>query len=241
MTFLNRVKYLFGMLLVLGLVGILLLHLNTQIGTVHGDTATLKTRSYSVGTDYPGVLVREYVEVGDRVEEGQPMYVVKSQQLNRDISNGVVNPRTSPYEIRNKNEMVVRANAPGKVVEVGYIEGSLTPVNAVLAEVEADDTTQVEADFLLTPEEYVLIRKADEVRVTLPSQRQVDATITDVSVQTDGDRAQTRVQAVAPELTNEGLFTSGTPLEVEVQLRDNGLLHSAEQAIRGLFTPSGQR
>lgn len=241
MTFLNRVKYLLSMLLVTGLVGVLLLHLNTQISTVHGDTATLKTRSYSVGTDYPGVLVREYVEVGDRVEEGQRMYVVKSQQLNRDISNGVVDPQASPYDIRNENEMVVRANAPGKVVQVGYIEGSLTPVNAVLAEVEADATTHVEADFLLTPEEYALIRKAEKVRVTLPNQREVDATITDVAVQTDGEHAQTRVQAVAPELTNEGLFTTGTPVDVEVQLREDGLLHSAEQAVRGLFTPRGQR
>lgn len=241
MTFFTRVKYLFGMLLVVALAGALLLNLNTQIGTVHGDTATLKTRSYAVGTDYPGVLVREYVDAGDRVEEGQPMYVVKSQQLNRDISNGVVNPRTSPYEIRNKNEMVVRATAPGKVAKVGYIEGSLVPVNAVLAEVEADDTTHVEADFLLTPEEYALIRNADEVRVTLPNQRQVDATITEVSVQTDGEHAQTRVLAVAPELTNEGLFTTGTPVEVEVQLREDGLIHTAEQAIRGLLTPSGQR
>lgn len=241
MTLLSRLKYLVSMLLVVVVVGALLLHLNAQISTVHGDTATLKTRSYTVGTDYPGVLVEEYVEVGDHVEEGEAMYVVKSQQLNRDISNGVVDPKTSPYEIRNINEMVVHATAPGRIVKARYIKGSFTPTNAVLATIEADDSTYVEADFLLTPHEYALIGDASQIRVTLPNQRQFNASISSLSVRTRGDHARTRVRAVAPELTNEGLFTTGTPVEVEVRLSDDGLLHSAEQAIRGLFTPRAQR
>lgn len=241
MTILTRLRYLLGVILVLGVVAALLLHLNQQISTVHGVSATVKSRSYSVGTDYSGVLVDEYVEVGERVKAGDRMFVVKSNQLSRDISNGALDPAKSPYEIRGGNRLVVRATAPGKVVDIDYLEGAFLPVNAQVAQVEARGTTYVEADFQLTPEEYALIRKARRVTVTLPNQRQVKAEITSVSVHTDGKQAQTRVEARTPALNNKGLFASGTPVEVQVQLRRNGLVHSAKEAVSGLLTPEGQR
>lgn len=241
MSVLGRLRYLVSMLMVVGVVAALLLHLNIRISTATATSATVKSRSYSVGADYAGVLVEAYVDEGDTVEKGQPMFVVKSTHLARDISNGLVAPDKSPFEIRGGSQLVVGATSAGTVVAVHLLEGAFVAENAVLARVEVQDSEYIRADFRLTPKEYALMRKANSATITLPDQTEVRATITDVSVRTSGRQAQTRIEARADDLGNDDLFATGTPVDVQVRLRSGGLLDEAGSAISGLLTPDGER
>lgn len=241
MSFLTRVKYLFGTLLVLSAVGALTVHLNDRISTVHAAAATLTAHQYPVGTSYPGVLVANHTHVGDRVHAGDVLFVVKSSDLARDIANHAVKPKKAPYDVRHHDELVVRAPSAGKVVKVGYVEGAFLPPDATLASIQKAGTMRVDATFHLSPREYALIRKAGSVRVTLPNDRTVRAKVTRVTVTTKGEQAETQVRARAPQFDNRGLFSAGTPVQAQVRLNDHGVVHRVQNVVSGLLVPGGDR
>ncbi|QNN51309.1 HlyD family efflux transporter periplasmic adaptor subunit [Nocardioides mesophilus] len=240
MNFFTRLKYLLGGLLVVGAVAVLAANLNTRISTVHEVSATVESESYTVGTPYSGVVVKRNVDVGDHVKAGEELFVVQSNQLARDLSDRAIRPSTSPYDLRDQSKLVVRATSAGKVASVAPIEGAFVTANTTLARIEEAGTSYVQADFRLTPKEYALMRDAETLTVTLPNQREVEARITRVQVQTDGQQAQTRVRARTPELDNRGLFVTGTPVGAEVRLREDGLVESVKAAASGLLTPGGE-
>lgn len=239
MNFLTRIKYLLGVLAVAGAVAALTLHMNNRISTVQDVSATVRSQEYEVGSAYSGVVVGHYVDVGDQVDAGDEMFVVKSNQLARDIANDAVDPKKSPFDIRDGNKLILRATSPGKVVGARPLQGAFVTANTTLARVQVQGSGFVQADFRLTPKEYALMRRADHATITFPNQRQIDARITQINVRTSGAQAETRVRAEAPQLNNEGIFASGTPVDVQIRLRKDGLVHSVKAAVRGLFTPSG--
>jgi HlyD family secretion protein len=236
-----RIKLIVGALLVVLLVAFLTRHLDQQMSTVHELSATLKSQEYSLGTDYAGVLVDQSVEPGDEVQAGDSVAVIKSNLLSRDIENGLVDPKTSPYEIRDSNTLVLRATSAGTVTKAPFIKGAFLPAGTPLVQIRVRDTTYVEAGFLLTTQEYAEIRAARTVTVTLPNDDQVTATITEVNVRTRGDRAATTVTATAKELADDPLFGAGTPVDVQVRLPKDGLVTSVAAAVTGLLTPASQR
>lgn len=239
MNFLTRFKYLVGILAVVGAVAALTLHMNTRISTVQDVSATVKSREYAVGTPYSGLVVGHYVADGDLVKAGDKMFVVKSNQLESDVANEAIDPKNSPFDIRDGNKLVIRATSSGKVVAARPLQGAFVTANTTLARVQVRGSGFVQADFRLTPKEYALMRHADRATITLPSQRRIEARITQVTVRTDGEQAQTRVHVEAPQLDNQGIFATGTPVDVQVRLRDDGLVHSVKAAVRGLLTPGG--
>lgn len=241
MTFLTRLKYLVGVLVVVGAVAALALSMNDRISTVHDVSATVRTDDYTVGTPYAGMVVQRSVDVGDHVDEGDPLFVVQSSELARDIANDALEPGKSPYDIRDANKIVIRATSAGKVSEVAPIEGAFVAANSAMATVQEQGTSYVQADFRLTPKQYALMRGADEVTVRLPDEQTVRAEIDRIGVRTDGDTAATRLRAVSPALNNRGLFASGTPVNVDVSLPRDGLVESVRAALAGLLTPGGLR
>ncbi len=233
----TRLKYLFGALLVLAGVGALALNLNQRISTVQDVSATVKSRQYTVGSSYSGVIVHENVQVGDTVQRGDRMFVVKSEQLGRDVAHHAVHPKKAPFDIRHGDELVVHATAPGKVVAVPHVKGAFVGVDAMLARVQVRGSSYVQADFHLSAKEYARIRHVRRVTVTLPNQRSFPATIAKISVRTKGRTADTRLRATTSELTNRGLFATGTPVQVHARLPGHNLLDTARNAVDGLLTP----
>ncbi len=241
MNFLTRLKYLVGILLVVGAVAALALSMNHRISTVHDVSATVRTDDYTVGTPYAGTVVARKVDVGDQVGKGDPLFVVRSTELAREIEKDAIEPEKSPYDIRGGSKVVIRATSAGKVSEVQPIEGAYVAANSTLAQVQEQGTSYVQADFRLTPKQYALMRGADDVTVRLPDERSVRAEIDRIGVRTDGASAATRLRVVSPDLNNRGLFASGTPVDVDVTLRRDGLGESLRSLLAGLLTPGGVR
>ena len=237
----TRLKYLIGMVAVVGAVAALALSMNNRINTVHDVSATVRTDDYTVGTPYAGTVVKRKVDVGDQVDEGDPLFVVRSSDLARDIAKDAIDPQESPYDIRGKGSVVIRATSAGKVSEVQPIEGGYVAANSTLAQVQEQGTSYVQADFRLTPKQYALMRDADEVTVRLPDETSVQAEIDRIGVRTNGESAATRLRATSPSLNNRGLFASGTPVDVDVTLGRDGLVEQIRARLAGLLTPGGVR
>ena len=66
----------------------------------------------------------------------------------------------------------------------------------------------------------------------------MQAEIERIGVRTDGERPR-RDCASCPLLDNRGLFASGTPVDVDVTLRRDGLVEPSAPLLTGLLTPGG--
>ena len=55
-------------------------------------SATIEAESFTVGAVYAGTVVDQLVQPGDDVTQGQPLLVVHSVQLVRDLEDEVVTP-----------------------------------------------------------------------------------------------------------------------------------------------------
>jgi multidrug efflux pump subunit AcrA (membrane-fusion protein) len=239
-TWRTRFKLLTGLMLVVLLAGVLTIELGDRMSTARAVSATLRAQTYDVGTDYAGVIVQDYVELGDTVEAGEPLFALRSNGLSRDLANGLVSPEESPYGIQG-NTIVLQAATPGTVTGVQYVKGAFVPVNATMATIEVAESLYVEADFRLQPSEYALMREAREITITLPNERTLTAQIAGVSVRTEGSLAETRIRATTPALTEDEVFTAGTPVTAEVNLRRDDIFDMADDFLRSLVTPQGER
>lgn len=236
MTLLNRLKLALGLALVIVLVGALATTLNTRLGTVRGISASLVAEHYPVGTDYSGLLTKEYVAVGDVVETGDPMFEIQSNGLGRDVANGLLAPKDSPFDIKDGHTMVLTAPRSGTVHEVRYQEGAFVPGNTVLSTVVDSGSLYVDAQFRLTPADYAQIRTDSVLTVTLPDDSTVNAEVVDISVETVDAAAVTQVRA-RPSGLDGRLFAVGTPVMATMRLRDDGLLTAVTNLVTGLLTP----
>ena len=242
MTFLTRLKYLIGVLVVVAAVAALALSMNNRISTVHDVSATVRTDDYTVGTPYAGMVVKRTVDVGDHVDEGDRLFVVQSSELARDIANDALKPEKSPYDIRGGSKVVIRATSAGKVAEVAPIEGAFVAANSSMATVQEQGTSYVQADFRLTPEAV----RADAWcrRGHGPAARRADGARPRSTASACTPTATVPPRACARcrrRLNNRGLFASGTPVNVDVALRRDGLVESVRAALAGLLTPGGLR
>ena len=184
MTFLTRLKYLIGMLVVVGAVAALALSMNHRISTVHDVSATVRTDDYTVGTPYAGTVVKRKVDVGDQVAEGDPPVRRPEQRPGpRHRQGRASSPRSRPTTSADGSKVVIRATSAGKVSEVQPIEGAYVAANSTMAQVQEQGTSYVQADFRLTPKQYALMRGADEVTVRLPDEQSVQAEIDRIGVQ----------------------------------------------------------
>ena len=94
MTWRNRFRLFGGLVAVLVVVAAATFHLNDSQARVASDSARIAAEFYSVGTPYAGVVVERLVEVGAPVAEGDPMFLIDSANLQRDLAQEIVPPRT---------------------------------------------------------------------------------------------------------------------------------------------------
>lgn len=233
MTWANRLRLLFGMLLVLVLVAGATVVFNQRTTRVDSSSASVGAAIYGVGSDYSGLVVDSFVEEGDRVVEGDPMLRIESVQLERDIEAELV--AIDEPTVGSDREFVVRASATGTVGSLELGEGSYAQAGDVLATIEADGSVYAEADFVLSARDFGRLEDAAQVELMLPDQRTFMGTVTDIDVETlDGEAHVTaRVESAALlERQDDALVKPGTPLEATLDLRDDGPIAGLEDMVR---------
>lgn len=232
-----RVRLVAGLVVVVVLAAGLTMLLNDRNGRVEGRSAALAAESFPVGTDYSGTVTAQLVQLGDTVTAGQPMFELESGALQRDLAQGLIDPGAVPYEIRGDGVLVLVATDAGRVDSLIYAVGSFVPANSVIATVQRAGSLYVEAEFLLTPQDYGRLPPDAALDVVLPSNQQVRATVGRVQVVTVDGTARTRVVAYSPDLaaaTADGLFAVGTPVSATLYLRNDGPVTDATEYLRGL-------
>lgn len=237
MTWRTRIRLGVGLIVVLAVAAGLTMLLNARNGMVDGRSAALAAESFPVGTDYSGTVTEQLVQLGDTVTAGQPLFELESGALQRDLAQGLVDPTAVPYQIRDDGTLVLVATDAGRVDSLVYAVGSFVPANSVIATVQRAGSLYIEAEFLLTPQDYGRLAPDAVLDVVLPSNQQVVATVSRVQVETVDGTARTRVVAYSPDLaaaTADGLFAVGTPVSATLYLRNDGPVTDATEFVIGL-------
>lgn len=227
MTWRNRLRLWGGLLVVVAVVAALTLVVNQRSRQAFSPQAQVMAEHAAVGSAYGGVVVQQYVEQGDDVRRGQELFTLSSQDLRRDLANGLDPSSTRFLQIdARRGRATFLAPMAGTVTHLGAELGAFVPAGDV-ATVTAGGTQYVTAEFHLTPDQYARVRIGADAEVELPSRARMRGTVQDVAVTTSDGVAVTTVRLDVPELQGESLASlnqPGSPVAVTLSLADSGLL-----------------
>lgn len=238
MGFFARLKFLIGLLLVVAAVATLFLLLNYTMSNKSSQRATLETDAYTITSDYAGVLRRQFVASGDRVEEGDRLFEISSPGLTQAIRDDRVDEDSLLFEVASNGNMILLANAPGVVQQINFAAGSYIEANLDIASVATLNARYVVAYYLLNAPDYARINRDNLVQVTLPDNSRYEAEVFDISLEQDGEQVFTVVRARLPEDASIlPTFTSGTPVSTTWQLNSSDWQNSLFNLMRSLAEP----
>jgi len=233
MTWTNRFKFSFGLIVVLAIVGAATLVFNQRQLRVESQTATISASTVQVVTDYPGFITEVLVEQGDQVAVGDPLFTLQSLQLQRDAAAGVVS--NTRADASPDGVLTVAASADGVVSDVPVEVGAYSQPGAVLADVDETGTLFVQAEFKLSPLDFGRIEDNATVEYVLPNQQVLTGTVSTLDVETVDGEAIATLHVDSTGLVwgdQKGLIQPGTPVTATLYLRDDGPLAGVSDRLK---------
>ena len=242
MTWRNRVKLALGLLAVTGLVLVLTLVFTQRQSQVASDSASIQAERFPVGIDYGGTVVERLVSDGDRVEAGDPLFVVLSTTLQADLAEGLLKPETIAYSVTADGTITLTASVAGTVREVTTERGSFVQAGQVLATIDRAGSLFVAAEYELTSGDYARIEEGAPVEVLLPDNQRITGHASSVQVTTTEGKATTTVSVTSDSLVDgghHGLMSRGTPVSAVLQLRNDGIFAGLSDSLFDLLRQTG--
>lgn len=245
MTWANRFRLLVGVVLILALMGALTLLYNQRQTRVASASAAIDVPTAVVGSGYGGVVTESSVALGESVEAGQELFVVHSPDMLHAVSQGSEPQSNDAYRIDTRaGTITYTAVIDGQVNSVNATAGSYLQPGAPLATLAATEPKTVLAEYILEPTDFGRVERGAPVTINLADDRQLEGTVSDITVVTEDGRAITRVRVESPELTDPryaDLTRGGSPVQAVLSLRDDGLLAGPTHAMLQFLTKIGLR
>lgn len=237
MTWSNRLRLLGGLVVVVAVVAAATFHLNGSRARVESTAAQISAESYSVATPYSGLVVEQLVELGDEVVDGQPLFRLDSANLQRDLAMGAVPTRTVETAIDADGYLVVRATGDGTLTALAVEPGTFARESTELATVQRAGSLFVEAQYLLTTDQYARMGATPRATIVLPDRTEVPGEVSDVAVEDQDGEARIVVSVQSDELlaaqAADRLVVAGAPVVVRLHLENDGVVTDVASAVQG--------
>jgi multidrug resistance efflux pump len=236
MTWRNRFRMIFGLLFVAALVAALTLVMSQRKGETTSESASVVAEAYPVGTDYPGAVVKQFVEEGDEVVVGDPIATVQSNALAQDLADKVAPASSDVYDVSADGTLTIKSSVNGVVDSIDVRQGGYAAAGSTIATVWSTDTLYVEAKYRLDPTDYGRVEKGALVSIDLPDTQRVQGKVTSVDVKTHNGVAVTTVRVDGKGLVygdKDGLMAPGTPVVATLQLRNDDALARLIAGVKG--------
>lgn len=242
MKFTSRIKFFIGIILVILTVGVLAVYLNGIMTVSNSQKAVLAADSTTVGTDYPGLVVKQNVAEGDTVRKDQVLFEIQSTQLNEALTKEGLEANTLSFSVDPAtNYIQLKANEDGVMEKINYRAGSYVPAGGIVASIHTVDTLYVNARFRLSPPDYARISESSKVDVRLPDNSTQTATIYSIALESNGESVDTVVKARIKDADmSDFRFSVGTPVEATLHLSQGNMLNGIFESIQQLFKPLGR-
>lgn len=238
MTLFSRFRLLIGIAVVALLVSGLFVYLNYSMSNITSKSAQLDADQYTVSVDYGGTVAKQYVQTGDTVKTGDPLFEIKSSTLQADLNAKRKSSDELLYSLTSEGNILLKAANSGVVRNVQYVQGSSVPDNAQLATLTIDGTDYVTAKYSLNAPDYARINRSHPLRVTLPNNQTLDAKVFDITLERSGGSVLTVVKArFAKDADIPATFSSGTPVSATWELEYNTLYKSIADWAKSILQP----
>lgn len=237
----GKIRFFFGILFVVILVGALTLILNITMSTSSSKSAELDAQARSIGTDYPGLVVKQNVEEGQKVTENEVMFEIESQQLKTALASGAIKETDLPFTLNPTTKNIeLRSTTAGVIDKISFREGSYAPAGGVVATEYVIDSLFVTAHFKLSPPDYARIEEDTPIDLLFPDNTKKEARVTSVTLEsgTDKNSVDTVVKAkIVDADMSDFRFSVGTPVNATLHLKSNAWYQNALTFVQDLFTP----
>jgi multidrug resistance efflux pump len=241
MTWSNRLRLALGLIVVVAVAAVATNHLNEQRGVAHSASAQISAEYYTVGTPYAGLILDQPVQVGQTVSAGDALFVIDSATMQRDIAEGLVQPRADARDIDAEGRLIIRATADGILTATEVNQGDFVQSGTQLARVQHEGSVHVLAEYDLTPEEYGRLEADARATLELPDGRTLEGTVDQLEVvTTDSGENRVVLAIVSEELDRlaleDRLIITGAPLDTRVHLRNDGLVTTVSDTVKGYIS-----
>ncbi|GAA1953073.1 HlyD family efflux transporter periplasmic adaptor subunit [Microbacterium deminutum] len=234
MTWINRLRLLGGLLVVLLIVGAATIILNQRESQVASTSASIKALSYSIGSDYAGIVVEQSVKQGDKVAQGDPIMTIQSPTLTQALSSTTIKvPTSSAYTVTKDGMLALLATEGGVISKIDASVGGFVGAGQPLATVDRGEGMFVTAQFRLQPYNFARVEKGARVEIILPDHSRVEGKVTDIRVSTVNGQADADLTIASSGLVMGaagGLVASGTPVTAMLHLKQEGPLAGLKSA-----------
>ena len=242
MNWANRLKLFIGAIVVVGIVAACTVIFTQRQDSAQSVTAAIEAETLTVGAVYAGTVVDQLVQPGDTVTQGQPLLVVHSVQLSRDLDAKVVTATELDGVDTTAATYQVVATVDGTVASVDAPVGDFVAGGTAVASIARAGSLTVSAQFALSPRDYGRIVTGANVDLLLPDDATIGGHVSKVEVATVDGQAKATVTATSAELSAESanaLYQPGTPVRATLHLRDDGLLAGPADAFRDFMRRLG--
>jgi hypothetical protein len=234
-----KFRFFIGIMAVVALAVSLFIYLDYSMSRVQSIDAQLESDSYTVGIDYSGVVTEQFVDEGAYVENGDPLFKVRSSTLTEAISNNEIAKSALLYSVDDDGNVLISAAAPGRVQSIAYREGAFVPANSQIAVINNKDGLYVSARYSLSSPDYSRLNTNSKVYVTLPDGKKVEAIVYDIVLEKEeGDVLTTVMARFDNNDINKTTFSVGTPLETSLELSTDTLFERIKNRVTALFSPT---
>ncbi|WP_164743572.1 HlyD family efflux transporter periplasmic adaptor subunit [Microbacterium sulfonylureivorans] len=235
MTWPNRIRLFFGLLVVLAIVAVCTIAFNQRQLRAESASASIVSQEYSVGSIYAGTVTEQLVRAGDTVKAGDTLFLVHSPLLARDLASESITESDLGVPVDPDGTLAVTSSVDGTVSEVFAPVGDFAQSGEVLAAIDRAQTLTVEAEFTLTSRDYGRMSDGTIVDLLLPDDRSIRGIVTEIDVETVDGLATSTVTIESAALkaqSLEGLYRPGTPVRATLHLRDDGPLSGVSDMLR---------
>lgn len=242
MTWVSRIKLLFGLIAVTAVVAASTFVFDTRQSETPSASAEITADTYAIGTDYGGTVTKQYVQVGQRVTVGQPLFQVRSLSLLQELSRNPVSFNTATYSVRKDGTMTFKATTAGTVETIRTKQNDYVQPGEDLAIIDRAHSLYVAADFTLTPREYEQLKSGEHADIVLPDRTTLHGTVSSIDVKTVNGNAHTQVRIASGQLQKggyNGLVVPGAPVNATVHLPQQGVLTGVQNAAFDLLQRVG--
>ncbi len=243
MTWMNRLKLGLGLIVILAIVaGGTFVFTQRQARSL-STSAAISATEYSVGTDYGGTVVTADRRPGDEVSAGDVLFVIDSPRLRRDIADGLADESLAEAMDENEN-LVIRATVDGYVATVDTQPGGYVKDGTVLGSLYDPRSLTVDAELEMTRRDFGRLESGADAEVLLPDGSRLAAVVDQVNVSTVQGIANAEITVDSVPLLARA-WTSGvvpgSPVEVTVSLRDDGVFAGVADAGEDFLRKIGLR
>ncbi len=232
----SRLSLFLGVVIVFVVAGALMLYLEASRAAIKSTKAEISAESYSVGTDYTGLISKQFVQEGDMIAAGQTLFQVKSSTLLEQMKENGLDANQLIYPLTPDGEIILKAPKAGKVQEIFYSQGSFIPANKEIATIIDEGSVKVTATFELPRRDFAQLSKNTRLEVRLPNGSYLNGTVSAIRVIDQNQYVETEVDAKLERFkTNQLELTSGTPVESVLYLKDQTMWSKLKNRVTGIW------